>query len=189
LGFFKIISFLEVIDLNLFFLFKKMIRLAQKLDLQKVLQITRLCAVEMKSRKVFQWNEHYPDRKSFVNDINNNELYVYCINDKIVGCVSICSYMDKVYSKVSWKTNGENSIYIHRLAVDPEYQKKGVGSKLMDFAENKSKSDGAESIRLDTFSQNTVNQNFYKRRGYVRLEDIYFPLQSEHPFHCYELLF
>ena len=85
--------------------------------------------------------------------------------------------------------NGKNSIYIHRLAVDPEHQKKGVGSKLMDFAENKSKSDGAESIRLDTFSQNTVNQNFYKRRGYVRLEDIYFPLQSEHPFHCYELLF
>lgn len=166
-----------------------MIRLAQKLDLQRVSQITRLCAVEMKSRKVFQWNEHYPDRKSFVNDINNNELYVYCIKGKVVGCVSICSYMDKVYSKVSWKTNGKNSVYIHRLAVDPEHQKKGVGSKLMDFAENKSKSDGAESIRLDTFSQNTVNQNFYKRRGYVRLEDIYFPLQSEHPFHCYELLF
>lgn len=166
-----------------------MIRLAQKSDLDRVLQITRLCAREMKSRKVFQWNEHYPDRQSFVNDINNSELYVYCIQDMVIGCVSICAFMDEVYSKVSWKTDGKNSVYIHRLAVDPKHQKQGIGSKLMDFAENESKLSGVESIRLDTFSQNIVNQNFYEKRGYVKLDDIYFPLQSEHPFHCYELLF
>ena len=166
-----------------------MIRLAQKSDLDRVLQITRLCAREMESRKVFQWNEHYPDRQSFVNDINNSELYVYCIEDMVIGCVSICAFMDEVYSKVSWKTDGKNSVYIHRLAVDPKHQKQGIGSKLMDFAENESKLSGVESIRLDTFSQNIVNQNFYEKRGYVKLDDIYFPLQSEHPFHCYELLF
>ena len=166
-----------------------MIRLAQKSDLDRVLQITGLCAREMESRKVFQWNQHYPDRQSFVNDIKNSELYVYCIKDMIIGCVSICSLMDEVYSKVSWKTNGKNSVYVHRLAVDPKHQQQGIGSKLMDFAENESKLNGIESIRLDTFSQNKVNQNFYEQRGYVKLEDIYFPLQSEHPFHCYELLF
>ena len=166
-----------------------MIRLAKKSDLDRVLQITRLCAREMESRKVFQWNEHYPDRQSFVNDINNSELYVYCIKDMAVGCVSICALMDEVYHKVAWKTNGKNSVYVHRLAVDPKHQKQGVGGKLMDFAEHESKLNGIESIRLDTFSKNTVNQNFYEKRGYVRLEDIYFPLQSEHPFHCYELLF
>ena len=166
-----------------------MIRLAQTSDLDRVLQITRLCAREMESRKVFQWNEHYPDRQSFVCDVNNGELYVYCIKDIVVGCVSICSLMDEVYKKVSWKTNGKNSVYIHRLAVDPKHQKRGIGGKLMDFAEKKSKSDGIDSIRLDTFSQNTVNQNFYEARGYIKLDDIYFPLQSEHPFHCYELLF
>jgi ribosomal protein S18 acetylase RimI-like enzyme len=143
----------------------------------------------MECRKVFQWNKHYPDRQSFVNDIKNSELYVYCIKDVVIGCVSICSLMDKVYSKVCWKTNGKNSVYIHRLAVDPKYQQQGVGGKLMDFAENESKLNGIESIRLDTFSQNTVNQNFYEQRGYFKLEDIYFPLQSEYPFHCYELLF
>ena len=119
-----------------------MIRLAQKSDLDRVLQITRLCAREMESRKVFQWNEHYPDRQSFVNDINNSELYVYCIQDMVIGCVSICAFMDEVYSKVSWKTDGKNSVYVHRLAVDPKHQKHGVGSKLMDFAENESKLNG-----------------------------------------------
>ena len=166
-----------------------MIRLAQTSYLDRILQITRLCASEMESRKVSQWNEHYPDRQSFISDINSGELYVYCINDMVVGCISICSLMDEVYRKVSWKTNGKNSVYIHRLAVEPGHQKQGIGGKLMDFAEKKSKSDGIDSIRLDTFSQNIVNQNFYEARGYIKLEDIYFPLQSEHPFHCYELLF
>ena len=166
-----------------------MIRLAQKSDLDRVLQITRLCAREMESRKVFQWNEHYPDRQSFVNDIRNSELYVYCIKIWLLDVFQYVLSMDEVYRKVSWKTDGKNSVYIHRLAVDPKHQKQGIGGKLMDFAENESKSDGIDSIRLDTFSQNTVNQNFYEARGYVKLEDIYFPLQSEHPFHCYELLF
>ncbi|HET8854785.1 MAG TPA: GNAT family N-acetyltransferase, partial [Salinimicrobium sp.] len=43
-----------------------------------------------------------------------------------------------------------------------------------------------ESVRLDTFSQNQRNQKFYVKRGYSRLGDIYFPKQSEFPFHCYE---
>ena len=31
---------------------------------------------------IYQWNEHYPDRDSFVNDAENNELYVYVKNEK-----------------------------------------------------------------------------------------------------------
>ena len=42
------------------------------------------------------------------------------------------------------------------------------------------------SIRLDTFSLNHRNNKFYKSRGYTRLEDVFFPMQSEFPFHCYE---
>ncbi|MAK01839.1 MAG: GNAT family N-acetyltransferase [Rickettsiales bacterium] len=166
-----------------------MIRLAQKNDLNRILQITSLCAREMRSRNIFQWNEHYPNIESFREDINNDELYVFCVKNKVLGCISICTFMDEVYKQVSWKTIGNNSIYIHRLAVDPKFQKKGIGNKLMDFAEKKSKLAGIQSVRLDTFSQNKVNQKFYESRGYIKLDDVYFPMQSEHPFHCYELLF
>ena len=81
-----------------------MIRLAQVSDLDRVLQITRLCTREMESRKVFQWNEHYPDRKSFVRDIRNSELYVYCIKDMIVGCISVCSLMAVSYTHLTLPT-------------------------------------------------------------------------------------
>jgi len=58
----------------------------------------------------------------------------------------------------------------------------------MNFAEEFAQQKGYASLRLDTFSQNIQNQRFYERRGYEKLESIYFPKQSEHPFFCYELV-
>ncbi len=58
----------------------------------------------------------------------------------------------------------------------------------MDFAEQFAIEHNYSSIRLDTFSQNKRNQKFYELRNYKRLDDIYFPKQSEFPFHCYELV-
>ena len=59
---------------------------------------------------------------------------------------------------------------------------------MMDFAEDFAKSNNYISIRLDTFSQNPRNNKFYKSRGYNKLDDVYFPKQSQFPFHCYEKL-
>ena len=74
------------------------------------------------------------------------------------------------------------------MAVHPDFQKKGVGKILMDFAEKYAEEKKFASIRLDTFSVNKRNLKFYESRGYQRLEGIYFPKQSEFPFYCYELI-
>ena len=96
--------------------------------------------------------------------------------------------MDDEYIPVSWLTPNENNLYVHRLAVHPEFQGKGFAQKLMDYAENYAKTNSFASIRLDTFSKNERNQKFYEVRGYQRLENIMFPKQSKYPFYCYELV-
>ena len=58
----------------------------------------------------------------------------------------------------------------------------------MDYAEKYGRKKQLTSVRLDTFSKNLKNQKFYERRGYVKLENIYYPSQSDSPFYCYELL-
>ena len=63
---------------------------------------------------------------------------------------------------------------------------KGIGKSLMDFSEEYAQENGFKSVRLDTFSQNKRNNKFYKSRQYVKLSDVFFPMQSEFPFHCYE---
>tara|TARA_A100001011_G_scaffold127717_1_gene134721 strand:- start:5021 stop:5521 length:501 start_codon:yes stop_codon:yes gene_type:complete len=165
-----------------------MIRAGNISDIDSILNITKSCAAHMVQNGIYQWSEDYPDKSSFVNDGENMELYVYIENKKVIACISLCNEMDEVYFPVSWVTKNNNNLYIHRLAVHPDFQKKGIGKALMDFAEKYAKKKEYKSIRLDTFSVNKRNLKFYESRGYQRLEKIYFPNQSEFPFYCYELI-
>ena len=164
------------------------IELAKIQDLDRVKKIANDCALEMISKGIFQWDENYPNIEIFKKDIDNQNLYVYRDNAIVLGCIMLSLSKDEVYDNVKWLTKDEKNLYVHRLAVDPKYQKKGIGKLLMDFAEDFAKSNNYISIRLDTFSQNPRNNKFYKSRGYKKLDDVYFPKQSEFPFHCYEKL-
>lgn len=165
-----------------------MIRKATSSDIELILILANACAKEMISKGIYQWNEHYPNTAAFVNDINRNELYVFTHHHNIVGIIVISTFMDEEYHPITWLTPSDKNIYIHRLAVHPEYQGQGFAQQLMDFAEKFAVDNNYSSIRLDTFSQNERNQRFYERRGYKRLGSIYFPKKSEHPFYCYELV-
>jgi ribosomal protein S18 acetylase RimI-like enzyme len=165
-----------------------MIRRAKISEIPDILQLTKACAEAMIEKGIYQWNENYPSRSAFEKDVREKSLYVLIIVGQIVGTVVISSKMDQEYVPVSWLSPNHNNIYIHRLAVLPEHQGKGHAQRMMDFAERYAREKGYISVRLDTFSQNRRNQVFYETRGYQRLGDIYLPKQSEHPFHCYELL-
>ena len=165
-----------------------MIRKATLKDLDAILKITKSCAEEMISKNIFQWNDSYPNRKAFENDIHNDRLYVREEKRKIIGSICVSDFMDEEYISVKWLSTNNNNIYIHRLAVDPTSQGQGFGQDMMNFAENFAKRKNYQSIRLDTFSMNVRNQRFYKQRGYRRLGSIFFPNQSKEPFYCYELI-
>lgn len=165
-----------------------MIRKATYEDIDAILEVTKSCAKHMIEKNILQWNEHYPNALAFENDVKRNELYVLEKDKTVLGCIVISTYMDEEYIPIKWLTPSESNIYIHRLAINPAYQGKGYAQQLMNFAEKLAKDNNYKSIRLDTFSQNRRNQEFYEKRGYQRLGNIFFPKQSEHPFYCYELL-
>ena len=165
-----------------------MIRKATLKDIGKLLEITKACAVSMIHKKIYQWNEFYPNKNAFLKDLEQNELYVLELNNELIGCVCVSTFMDEEYKAISWLSQTKNNIYIHRLAIQPNHQGKGYAQKLMTFAEGFAEKKNFLSVRLDTFSQNERNVKFYENRGYKRLGNIYFPKQSEHPFYCYELV-
>ena len=165
-----------------------MIRAAKEEEIDTLLEITRACAKAMIAKNIFQWNEFYPYREAFVEDFENDELYILEVNDDIIGCITLSARMDDEYVPISWLTENDNNLYIHRLAIHPNHQGNGYAQQLMDFAEDHASVFTYDSIRLDTFSQNERNQKFYEQRCYKRLGDIYFPKQSVHPFYCYELV-
>ena len=166
-----------------------MIRLAKETELFEILSLTKACTTHMIDQGIFQWNDTYPSKEAFVNDLNRRELFVLKSNHKLIGCMVLTTIMDKEYIPINWITkNNDNSLYLHRLAIHPKKQGRGYAQKMMDFAEKYAISNKYTSIRLDTFSKNYRNQKFYEIRGYKRLGSVYFPKQSKFPFYCYEWL-
>ena len=164
-----------------------MIRKANLAEIPEILDLTRACAHHMIERGILQWNDSYPNESQFIEDLNRDELYVLVQEEKLIGCIVITTLKDPEYETVEWLTPDGSNVYVHRLAVHPDYQGMGFAQQLMDHAERLAIEKQMRSIRLDTFSQNPRNQKFYEQRGYTKLGDIFLPNQSEYPFHCYEL--
>jgi ribosomal protein S18 acetylase RimI-like enzyme len=162
------------------------IKKASEPDLSQLLSIVKSCGQNLIEQGIFQWNEQYPSKAVLLEDIALQQIWKLEDENKIVGLIVLTENEDAEYQHVKWLTKNHKNLYIHRLAVDPEFQRKGYAQKLMDFAEKYAKENGYNSIRLDTFSQNKRNQKFYEQRNYIKLESIYFPNQSEFPFYCYE---
>ena len=59
-------------------------------------------------------------------------------------------------------------VQIDNVAVAPERQGSGVGTALLDFAEDRARALGVAELRLFTHALMTENQAFYARRGYVQ---------------------
>jgi ribosomal protein S18 acetylase RimI-like enzyme len=159
---------------------------ASEQDLEQLLSIVKSCGQNLIEQGIFQWNEEYPKREDLLEDIELQELWKLEYGNNIVGLIVLTEIEDAEYQHVKWLTKNDKNLYIHRLAVHPNFQGKGFAQKLMDFAEKYALDNGYKSIRLDTFSQNKRNLQFYEKRNYIKLESIYFPNQSEFPFYCYE---
>ena len=162
------------------------IELAEINDINDIMKMIHDCANDLIGKNIFQWNEKYPSRDIFLSDIQKKNLFILKNNSVIIGCIALSNEKDIEYTDVKWLTKDHKNLYLHRLAVDPKFQKKGIGKLLMDFAEDYARNNKFISVRLDTFSKNKRNNRFYKSRKYIQLDDVYFPNQSEFPFHCYE---
>ena len=160
-----------------------------KSEVDAILTLTRACGKHLRDNGIDQWDENYPDRGTIVQDVDTETLFAYREDNEVLGIVVLNELQDDEYSQIKWSTsNQDKNIVVHRLAVSPDQQGKGLGRKLMDFAEQWAKDNNYDAIRLDTFSQNPRNQRFYTSRGYTDLGPVYLKYKKDHPYYCYELL-
>ena len=145
-----------------------MIRKAKINELDEIMNMYTSCVDGMQKANIDQWDSTYPNRKIISEDIRNKSFYIFLINDKIIGGINIDKIQDKTYLDVEWKDKGNKFLVVHRLAVRQEFWKKGIGNKLMIFAESLVREKKLNSIRLDTYSSNPIAINFYLDLGYIK---------------------
>lgn len=158
-------------------------------ELDEILALTKACGKHMRENGIDQWDENYPDLDSLKHDIETETLFAYRDGVKVLGIVVLNEKQDPEYAEINWSTSdSDRNLVVHRLAVHPLHQGRGIARKLMDFAEDWAREHEYDAIRLDTFSQNPRNQKFYKNRRYTELGSVFLSYKKEHPYFCYELL-
>lgn len=157
-------------------------------QLKEIFEIYKDCRFSMQQENIFQWYDDYPSVQSIREDIEKQNLFGYYEAGKCLGAVAINTIQDEEYKEINWEDKNGNVVVIHRLAVNPELQNKGIGKLLMDFAEDYARKKNYSSIRLDSYSANKKALRFYEKRGYKKRGECFF-IGRDLPFYCYELIF
>jgi len=134
-----------------------------------------------------QWDENYPNEKVVLRDLEKENTFIALSDGQIVGTIVLNEDQDAEYRQLHWLTeNYSKNLVVHRLAVRPSHQGKGIAGKLMNFSEEFGKSEGYDSIRLDTLSINSQNVSFYLKRGYLKIGQVFLSYKNEKPYVCFE---
>jgi GNAT superfamily N-acetyltransferase len=112
----------------------------------------------------------------FLKDIKSSSMYVYVINNKIAGYIVFNSEEDLIEAnKVNYRTYNNYKV-IHRFAVDPLFQNKGIATKLVTHTFEVGKTQKLDAIRIDTNSYNKkmcslILKLGFEHRGYMQLRE------------------
>lgn len=158
---------------------------ATKANLAQAMSLIEACIVHMEGEGIHQWDKRYPSPELIGNDIAQGNLYLFRDGGELKGIAALNEEQSFEYGGVKWLTSGGKILVVHRLAVHPLWQRKGIAARLMDFAETHARRNGYTSIRLDVYTANPAAVRLYERRGYVRVGQVYFKT-AEMPFFCYE---
>jgi ribosomal protein S18 acetylase RimI-like enzyme len=161
------------------------LRLASLNEIGNIMELIKNCIKDMESQDIFQWDEDYPGTDIFEKDIQSRSLYIMEDNEICLGIISINEEQSPQYQSLVWSDEAGKVLVIHRLAVNFQYQQRGIGRQLMDFAENYALKNEYTSIRLDAYSGNPRALKLYQSRGYQKVGQLYFP-RRKLPFYCYE---
>lgn len=147
------------------------------------MNLIRSCVQDMEAKGIHQWDEIYPDEKTIRNDIDNEQLYLLEDNNQVCGIIVLNEFQEPEYKSIDWKFNGK-TLVVHRLAIDPTYQRKGYAKILMQFAHKFTKKRGYKAIRLDAFIHNPASVGLYENLGYRNAGTVTF---RKGDFFCFEV--
>ena len=141
------------------------------------------CTRDMEAHGIYQWDDKYPTRETIEVDIANRSLHVLRIDGNYCGIIALDGNEPPEYGHVHWKYKADKILVVHRLAVDPQWQKQGIARRLMDFAEQYGRKNGYQAIRLDAFIKNPGAVKLYELRGYRKAGTV---VLRKGPFYCFE---
>lgn len=116
----------------------------------------------------------YPNRDSAVEGVEEDNLFVACIDGRIAGTVILRHKQEAAYLPVDWHIElDEKDIFvIHTLAVHPDYLHKGVGKGLMKAILLYANERNVKAVRLDVVCDNIPAIRLYENSGFEYIDTV-----------------
>lgn len=136
-------------------------------DMEAIERLVHLAIETMEQRSIFQWDDLYPTKEDFQEDMDHGHLYVGLSDEDIAVVYALNQSCDPEYENGDWQFETEPFYVIHRLCVNPDFQNKGIAKATLRHIERQVAEMGVHVIRLDVFSQNPFAIRLYQSSGYA----------------------
>lgn len=144
-------------------------RIGTQEDLEEICNLFESAIDTMIQNKILQWDEIYPTKEDLQQDIDQGQLYVGIVKDRIAVVYVLNRESDEQYQNGKWKNPEEPYYVVHRLCVDPVFQNQGIARQTLLHIEEQLAGWGIHAIRLDVFSENPYSQKLYAHLGYTQV--------------------
>ena len=144
-----------------------LIRLAEAEDIERIQQLSQeLMEYEKNnSTKEYMFNMNWAlteqGYNNYKSNIENDWIYVACVNDKIIGYMTC--WINKKRPWLEYDVMEIGNIYIQE-----EYRGQGIGTELIDKAKRLCKDNGIKFLKIEVLEDNKEAQEFYKKHGLYR---------------------
>ena len=129
-------------------------------DVSKIFDLYRIATNYMKSKNQVHWPE-FP-KELILNEIEENRQWKLLIDEQIA-----CIWAITLNDELIWgNKNNEPSLYIHRIATNPEFRGQNLVKKLINWANEFGKNQGLKYIRMDTVGLNKGLIGHYEKNGF-----------------------
>ena len=148
-------------------------------DLDKVVALVREAAAWLRSIRIDQWQEPWPDpaghRERILNDLFKGKTWLVRDGKTTIATVTIDTDEPlDAQERPVWpaEENRRPVLYVRRVIVSRHYARLRLGAALLDWAADVAKRDhGAELIRVDVRTTNVKLHAYYVGQGFTRCPD------------------
>lgn len=144
------------------------IRLAEKKDIDRIMQIIADARESIGRLGIDQWQYGYPTRDIVKEDILLERSFVVLDGEEICATFALMMNGEPTYKKIycgAWIGDGDY-LALHRIAVDKDHRGKGTAAEIIEFLSEYANKNGYSSVRVDTHTGNIPMRRMLEKNGF-----------------------
>lgn len=130
-------------------------------ELRRYVELRDAAARHMLASGIVQWRPGELDADGIRAWVGDGDVFAARLDGELIGGLLVM-WSDRHF----WGDRDGGAGYTHGLLVDRGYKGRGLGRRLLTFAEDHIRTGGRRVARLDTVSTNAAVRAYYRVAGY-----------------------